>query len=528
MVDLQGERSSLLDSAIAAYVEGLGERELDTPFRALLRAEGFFDIAFVHGASEFGRDFVAKRCSPDGRVRQYHFQNKAGDINQAAFRDVRAQLEDIRTVPLRHPLVDATIDSVMVLVSTGRLKGDAREAADGYSRTLPEGWQLQIWTSERLIEKFRLYLQAALEERASGPLLALIGAIDERLVDQRAIERHSRRWVPDTGATVSPGDVIEAALVAARLRATGRLDLACHAALGVVRAQLAALAGSEGVRADAATELSSAGEFFATYAEELWSRCGDDLLRPNPMVHVHREFGFWVTYPVRCMQTAELIALLGLWKRRRGENAQELVAWLEQFLELQPGCAHPVSDRYAVALLAPSMLLSDRRSLLTRWLREVVRWTADRYEDEGRGLAGADACPEQEVNYLLGDLDLLDLPRRRESLIAGVLLDLASILELPDVYDDARHEFYAVEVVPEVRHPPVGREAWLRDGAGTQRELNAPYADAFEDTPSWQTAPHHHQGSAPSNGLAWESLAAWALMRDRWSAPVLRELAVST
>jgi hypothetical protein len=50
----------VLDSVIAGFLESLTERELDEPLRAVLRAQGFFDIHFVHGPSEFGRDFIAK------------------------------------------------------------------------------------------------------------------------------------------------------------------------------------------------------------------------------------------------------------------------------------------------------------------------------------------------------------------------------------------------------------------------------------------------------------------------------------
>jgi len=159
-----------------------------------------------------------------------------------------------------------------------------------------------------------------------------------------------------------------------------------------------------------------------------------------------------------------------------------------------------------------------------------VRWTADRYEGESLGLAGIDANPKQEVDYLLGNLEYITSPPRRESLVVGALLDLASILELADVYDDARHEFQAVSTVPELRRPPGGREAWMRDGDGVRHELNAPYAERFDETAGWQTAPHHGARGASWPGLVgleWEALAVWGLLRDRFSAPILREILVA-
>jgi hypothetical protein len=278
---------------------------------------------------------------------------------------------------------------------------------------------------------------------------------------------------------------------------------------------------------DAAANIQAAGEFFALYAEAIWARCGEALLHPAPLVNAHNEPGFWVTYPVRCMRLAELLALLALWRLRRGRAADDITEWLARFLQGQPGCAHPVSDRHAVSFLAPALLLAGRPTILTTWLREAVRWTADRYEGESLGLAGIDADPKQEVDYLLGDLEHITSPPRRESLVAGALLDLASVLELADLYDDARHEFHAVNTVPELRHPPGGREAWMRDGDGVRHELNAPYAERFDETAGWQTAPHHGAKGAswPARvGLEWEALAVWGLLRDRFSAPMLREI----
>jgi hypothetical protein len=500
----------VLESAIGAYVETLDERELDVPLRALLRAEGFYDIELVHGVSEYGRDFIAKRRDPDGDPRQYSLQSKAGDLNLADFRRVREQLEDIRTVPIAHPLFDASLGGTII--------------------PLPTPWRFEVWTGERLIAMLTEHLHAALGNRARGPLLSLLGAIDESTIDLQGLEHHSRRWIPEPGETVAPVDALEAGLIANRLRRGDRLDLACTCALGLLRAQLVAWADVEPLPTEAADDIRAAGDFFAIYAEALWGRCDETLLHPAPLVNTHQEFGFWVTYPVRCTRLAEILALLALWRKRQGGDVQEITDWTARFIENQPGSAHPISDRYAVSFLSPALLLADRPELLTAWMREAVRWTADRYEGEGLGLAGVDANTEQEVDYLLGDLEHVALPRRRESLVAGALLDLASVVELPGLYDDVRHEFLAVETVPDLRHPPNGRDAWMRHGHGVRQELNAPYAGRFDETDGWQTAPHHgvEESLWPARvGLEWEALAVWTLLRDRFSAPLLREFLVN-
>jgi hypothetical protein len=51
----------MLASVVAGYLDSVEEREFDVPFMALLRAMGFSDVHFLHGAQEFGKDFIAKR-----------------------------------------------------------------------------------------------------------------------------------------------------------------------------------------------------------------------------------------------------------------------------------------------------------------------------------------------------------------------------------------------------------------------------------------------------------------------------------
>lgn len=517
----------MLEVAIASWVDSLDERELDVPLRALLRAEGFYDIELVHGVSEHGRDFIAKRDDVDGARRQYSIQSKAGNLGISEWRGVREQLEDIRTVPLQHPRYDRDLEPRMMLVTSGTLVGDARAASAGYESTLPAPWRLELWTGARIVELLGLHLEAALTVQARGPLLSLLGSIDEGKVDHRAIERHSRRWVPTPGEPVSPVHILEAGLIAHRLKGADRLDLACVTAMATIRAQMVAASGVE-PPADLATDVRSAGAFFATYAEEIWSRCEDQLLEPPPMVNAHQEFGFWVTYPVRCLRLAELLGLLGLWRRRADANSYAITEWLKKFVIQQPGAAHPVSERFAVSLLPPALLLSSEQEILTTWLRKVVKWTADRYDGASIGLAGIDSGPLREVEYLLGDMEHIEHERRRESMIAGAVLDLASGFELAELYDVARHEFLAVDVIPDVRQAPAGADGWLRQGQGLRQELNPPYPESY-GAAQWPLAPHQ-QGDeqatwAIAAGLEWEALAVWCLLRDRFSAVLLRDLA---
>src|SRR5680860_306278 len=76
-------RSGLLRDVVGTFLDTLTEREFDGPLLAMLGAQGFTDIHFIHGTFEFGKDVLAKKIDPaTGETRQYVIQSKAGDIGQ--------------------------------------------------------------------------------------------------------------------------------------------------------------------------------------------------------------------------------------------------------------------------------------------------------------------------------------------------------------------------------------------------------------------------------------------------------------
>lgn len=518
--------SSVLENAVGAFLDALRERELDEPLRAVLRARGFSSIHFVHGTSELGRDFIARREEPEG-WRQYAIQSKAGDLNLAAWQQVRNQIEDIRTGDLSHPGFDPSLPRVAVLVTTGRLVGDARLSAQTYAQRYADEIEFDVWDRDRLIEYIAARPDALLAGHDDGALLRMLGEIDADDVTDEKLERFSRRWLT---AAVGPSAIVEAAVVAERLRRRERLDLACFTALALLRGAVAAAHGAEAPADEQLATADQATGLFLTFASELWERCrtDDDLLRPVPFVNKPREFGFFATYSVRCTRLMELLALLAVWQREAcGQADEHLITWLRRFVADQPGCAHPLSDRHAVSLIPVSIALGEDRDLMAGWLREIVRWTADRYDDGLLGLAPVHAEPTEEVEYLLSMFEHIDRPRRRESYVAAVVLDLASILELGDVYDDARNDFLAVKLLPELLHVADSAGQYRVDGEDLEQEVNPPYRDRWTDAADGVTAPHLASTSPfwlERLGRGWHQLAVWSVLRDRHEPGLIRRL----
>jgi len=523
----------VLSEAVATWLDGVTERELDAPLRALLLARGYERVEFVHGSSEFGRDLIGQRDGDEGRRYQWNIQAKAGDINKARWQEIRGQLEDIRTIPLRHPSVDPELPTVAVVVTSGRLVGDARAAAGEYVAKYKDEMPVEMWTRDRLLEYLVAAPDAVFAGAATGPLLATLGAIESGTLDDRALERYSRSWLPEPGAGVSAIAQIEAAMLASRLARHARLDLACLSALCLLRAALVAAHGSDAIDPEVARTINTAGHEFAAYAEQLWERCIQDTLDPVLVVREHSpEVGIFATYNVRCVRVIEMIGLLGLWRQKLNTDTTAIITWLADFIDRQPGAARPLSDRWASSLIPPALLLGrEQQQLVGQWLSQTARWVGDRLADDGLGLAGVDADPREEIDYLLGDLEHVTHRRRRESRVAAVVLDLASALELGDLYDFARHEFEAVGAVGDVLHTSDTVDQYLADSDELERELNPLYTPSWAERDGWITAPHQRDTShAPSiahAGLIWEHIAVWTVLRDRHLASLMRQLVSS-
>jgi hypothetical protein len=165
------------------------------------------------------------------------------------------------------------------------------------------------------------------------------------------------------------------------------------------------------------------------------------------------------------------------------------------------------------------------RALLTN----LTRWVADRYDSKGLGLADVRATPEEEIFYLLAAPMHVGAARRLESYISTVILDLAAVLELGDIYELARNEFLAVRALPGVLEVGDTTGQYVIDEGDLRFESNMPYKNKWEPEDDWKVAPHHVRG--PSSlylervGRAWDVLAIASVLRDRHFVKCLRRIA---
>lgn len=512
----------MLADAIAEFLDGVTEREFDEPLLALLRAQGFTDIHFLHGSYEFGKDVIAKRVMA-GQPTQYVIQSKAGDLNQNGWQSIVGQIDLLKNNTIAHPNFDAALPRQAVLVMTGRLVGGGLTVAQNYEeRSVARGEPpLAIWDRERLQEFLIGAPDALLAGSVTGPLLGALAAINDKKVTDADVERFSASWIR-TGEVPTQTAAFEAALVASRLAHAGRKDLAALTGLGLVRSVWASVHGTEPPRTEALEMAEYGRQLFLVYAKEAWDEAQG--LEADGLNGLNAAGGHYSTYRVLALRLGEILGLLAL---ADAEFTKPVAVWLKQFYETNPGASQPISDRWAVSLVPAAVTLNafDRQATADL-LRRVTRWTCDYYEGAGLGLAAADAEPQQEVDYLVGGaFEHITLPKRKLSYIATIVLDLAAALGQSAAYDDARNDFLAVDAGPGTPIPRDDADQYKVAEADVPLNTAPNYCDEWTQGDDWQMAPHHHSALTDyflgRIDRPWDQLAVSAVTRDRhWIAAI--------
>jgi len=522
----------MLANVVGSYLDSLEEREFDTPFMALLRALGFSDIHLLHGAFEFGKDFIAKGTH-EGNLSQFAFQTKAGDIGLSDWNACRGQIDNLRTNSLAHPNFDRQLPRKAIFVTTGRLVGGAPLAAQEYAEHLKQLREIGLvtWDKDKLVDLISASPEIGLAGDSHGSLLTLLGDIDQKRVQELEIEGFFRRWLSTGSPLALYKGALEAAVVANRLRRNERLDLACFASLCLIRASWTFTHGTEPPDIASTVVADTGRSLFLHYASDLFSRCIENTFDPVTLIQNHEPSAAHITYPIRCLRLVEIIGLLGLLHAERGVSSpKKMVDFLLQFFQANSGTSHPISDRWAVSLIPPLLLLvrAGHRTEVRGILENVIRWICDRYESGTLGLADSQASPAEDVAYLFGSaFEHITLPRRSASYTATVVLDLASMFEMKELFELAINDFLAVHaVLPVVEVGDVSNQ-YVLGGENIRYEPNMEYPITWTPMDGWKVAPHHKRAPGAYYlqriGRPWDHLAVSAVLRDRHFLPTCRK-----
>lgn len=143
----------MLRNVIENYLTSIREIDFFGPFKSLLEGLGYSDIHLLHGPTEFGKDFIAKK---DGI--QFCFQLKVGDINLSKFTsEIKPQLLEIITNSISHPNFDKSLPLEIRFVTTGTLKPPATASFQEFNdfiKTKLGFPSVQTWEKDQIISDF--------------------------------------------------------------------------------------------------------------------------------------------------------------------------------------------------------------------------------------------------------------------------------------------------------------------------------------------------------------------------------------
>ena len=389
----------MLSNVLGAYLDGSKERELDLPFVLLLPALGFHDVHLTHGAVEFGTDFIAKKLE-NGRDVQYAFQSKAGDIDLRKWRnDVRGQLESAQA-GIVHPNFDDTLDRQVVLVTTGELNNNASVEMRRWNDDRSARYDIRpvpVWSKQNLLEFL-------LERGLNGVHRATAGGFGEfgrffltysralqGIITVQEIERYSRQWAD---ADIDPERRLLLAAIESEVLAQQCLahDLVYEAIqLHLARLRLLCeLAYADGAALLPELWNAAVAQFHALCTDYI-GRVREAWAGDKDLLHTWAGDLHMNTYSVQCARIIE-IASLAYFTAANGENCDQYVEFVAEFVQAEPGCAHPISDRYAASLVLAILLLLDgqRADVANALLERATVWLCDHYHRE-LGLAGVEA-----------------------------------------------------------------------------------------------------------------------------------------
>ncbi len=495
----------MLDGVIDHYLQGVSEREFDLPFMALLLARGFYDIHKLHGTFEFGKDFIAKRLD-DGTAYQYSIQGKAGNINIAAWREVRSQVDEARYNRIAHPSYDQLLPRKAILVTTGRLIGSAAGDAQQYKEFLDSRDEIsfEVWDQDDLRNWLIHDPVCGLANGAEAELLAVVAAIEEGSIEHQRLERYTRKW------TLIPLHKVamEAAVIADRLRGSRRADLAAITALCALRA-----AHSQGSDQTSGLFSTAARGLHASYGQGLMLEYADSVSEPKSLLGKLNSSFPHVTYSILCHRLAETLGLLSMAPHVADEVADKARSMVGTIVSKQPGIRKPISDRWAASLMCASLAVSSNApDDIENLLEAVIIWICDQYQYE-LGLASPDAPISEEIEYLLGaPLSHVAIKQRQTSYLATVALDLCSVFGFRRLYENAVHDFNALSVSPMM---VIADESLARWGAG---EFGIYPSWLVSYRGSWDSGSKladHHEAIGPTNISAWDAVALSCLPRNR-------------
>lgn len=522
----------MLRNILENYISDIRERDFDIPFLCILLKEGFYDIHFLHGIVEFGKDFIAK-FKRDGKVIQCAFQTKAGDIKTDSFREIRYQCDEMRDTISSHPNYDITLERECFLVLTGRLKGNAALQAQEYDRKCKSKGEigLTVWDSDVLIEKILnsdLGYIGITGHKGNDILIDYISKIKNNQISYNDINKLIEYWcnVCNTlNAGSFHGMILESAIITKELKENNYFYSACSMCL------ITLIPIMYNIKKQNIINVNDFKDKYILYVVEIYKRIMIDFIEELDKydeivegIYKNSNYGCSsiITHSVNCSKIIENVGLLGLMllENRDDDNADKIGQILVNLFSNNIATTHPISDKYAYSLIPPILFLYKLgyKNECKEIIKKTALWTFDRYEISELGLAEVNASNYEEIERLLGYVfEFTKLNNRRESYLLTVLLDLSYACGYYNLYKDILNDSLALDMRPWIVFTENDEFQYIISDNQIIYD-NLLYIKKIDETKEKEKLSVHYlfdKESLVLNNLKWERLAVLANLRDR-------------
>jgi hypothetical protein len=448
----------MLRNVLEDYFGGIkDERDFDYPLISLLRAMGFYDIHFLHGGREIGKDFIARKIVDEVEY-QYALQSKKGDIGQGEFPERQLMLASISG--LGHPQFNKQLPRRVVLVSTGRLVGNAPLIFQDLNNELETTYQkekVEFWGKDQLVPLFEEHGLTGIHQSTSKGFIGYAkffltyGKALDGDVSDREIENYSRLWLEESLEYRKRilRAAIETEIIATKLVGNGSFYEAITSYLGLARVVLSVMYENnddytvEVYKQIIEENILPLSKQFHDDLKMRWDSTSKKLLPligekfAMPMLH----------YIVWCARILELSSLYYFLSKDKAEREQ-IISFILEFLEKEPGCGHIPSDKYATTVVWTTLALlhSENRDDAIKLVRRSAVWLCDRVE-RGFGIAHYEADEYEETATLIGyPFENVKIRKNRSSFLATILADLAALIGDREFYGEVVNDFEATEI----------------------------------------------------------------------------------
>ncbi len=442
----------MLKSVIENYLTSIREVEFFGPFKSLLEGLGYYDIHLLHGSTEFGKDFIAKRDFGSKRI-QYCFQIKVGDINLNKFTsEIKPQLLEIITNSISHPNFDKTLKFEIVFVTTGILKPPATVSFQEFNNFIKSKFgsdQILTWEKDKIISDFyKIGIEPFYELHNSpefaGRFFNLFSKIKngEQLTSFE-ITAYTDSWLElDFDNNVNrlqvwfEGYFFSKLLFENENYYEGVLFLS---ALCRVLIKNNLYDSNSKILLDSIKD--NLDTFCSSYEKKITAN-KESTLFGNGFFSIF-------SYPITCNKALEMLSLRIL----LFDDVVEEHLKLFNLLLKEKGTFRCISDNYAISifLISQVLLKYSRIAELKRYLNNCTVWLCDRYELNGLSPIGYK--PDEEYEQIISEyLTGLEYHQRKTSFIASIILDVCAYLDDSEFYAAISNEFRAVEIILEYFH----------------------------------------------------------------------------